>query len=114
MDNPLASYFDTTAWDPRDAISGGSRMIPVSTPRGEIRIWTRRTGHNPRLKVLLHGGPGATSELYESFDTWFPRAGIEYYHYDHDGPWPPALDGGAAAAGPLPALPRRQPPVAVR
>ena len=35
--------------------------------------------------LLLHGGPGATSELYESFDTWFPRAGIEYYYYDQLG-----------------------------
>jgi len=61
-------------------------MIPVSTPAGEFRVWTRRVGTNPDLKVLLlHGGPGATSELYESFDTWFPRAGLEYYHYDQLG-----------------------------
>lgn len=61
-------------------------MIPVRTPAGEFRVWTRRVGTNPGLKVLLlHGGPGATSELYESFDTWFPRAGIEYYHYDQLG-----------------------------
>ncbi len=86
MSQPLASYFDTSTWDPRDAVSGGSRMIPVSTPSGEFRVWTRRVGTNPGLKVLLlHGGPGATSELYESFDTWFPRAGIEYYHYDQLG-----------------------------
>ena len=57
-------------------------MIPVSTPAGEFRVWTKRVGTNPDLKVLLlHGGPGATSELYECFDTWFPRAGIEYYYY---------------------------------
>jgi len=61
-------------------------MIPVSTPAGEFRVWTKRAGTNPSLKVLLlHGGPGATSELYECFDTWFPRAGIEYYHYDQLG-----------------------------
>ena len=35
--------------------------------------------------LLLHGGPGATSELYECFDTWFPRAGLEYYYYDQLG-----------------------------
>jgi len=61
-------------------------MIPVSTPGGRFRVWTRRVGTNPGLKVLLlHGGPGATSELYECFDTWFPRAGIEYYYYDQLG-----------------------------
>jgi proline iminopeptidase len=61
-------------------------MIPVSTPAGELQVWTKRVGTNPALKVLLlHGGPGATSELYECFDTWFPRAGIEYYYYDQLG-----------------------------
>ena len=86
MDAPPASYFDTSTWDPRDVLSGGSRMIPVSTPSGEFQVWTKRVGNNADLKVLfLHGGPGATSELYESFDTWFPRAGIEYYFYDQLG-----------------------------
>jgi proline iminopeptidase len=86
MDQPPASYFDTSAWDRRDVISGGSRMIPISTPRGEFRVWTKRVGTNPDLKVLLlHGGPGASDELYECFDTWFPRAGIEYYYYDQLG-----------------------------
>jgi proline iminopeptidase len=86
MSEPPASYFDTSAWSHPDVISGGSRRIPVRTPAGEFRVWTRRVGHNPVLKVLLlHGGPGATSELFESFDTWFPRAGVEYYHYDQLG-----------------------------
>lgn len=86
MTAPPVSYFDTSAWLPRDVISGGSRLIPVSTPAGDFRVWTRRVGNNPALKVLLlHGGPGATSELYECFDTSFPRAGIEYYHYDQLG-----------------------------
>ena len=35
--------------------------------------------------LLLHGGPGATDELYECFDAWFPGAGIEYYYYDQLG-----------------------------
>src|SRR6185437_2931641 len=86
MNQPPASYFDTSSWDSRDVLSGGSRMVPVSTPSGEFRVWTRRVGTNPDLKVLLlHGGPGATDELYECFDTWFPRAGIEYYYYDQLG-----------------------------
>jgi proline iminopeptidase len=86
MTEPTASYFDTRTWFSRDVISGGSRMIPVSTPAGEFRVWTKRVGTNPSVKVLLlHGGPGATSELYECFDTRFPLAGIEYYYYDQLG-----------------------------
>jgi proline iminopeptidase len=86
MTEPTASYFDTRTWFSRDVISGGSRMIPVSTPAGEFRVWTKRVGTNPSVKVLLlHGGPGATSELYECFDTRFPLARIEYYYYDQLG-----------------------------
>jgi proline iminopeptidase len=86
MTQPPSSYLDTSSWDRRDVISGGSRMVPVSTPSGEYRVWTRRVGNNPDLKVLLlHGGPGASDELYESFDLWFPQAGIEYYYYDQLG-----------------------------
>ena len=86
MTAPPESYFDTSGWDPRDVRSGGSRLVQVSTPSGEFRAWTKRVGTNPDLKVLLlHGGPGATGELYECFDTWFPGAGIEYYYYDQLG-----------------------------
>jgi proline iminopeptidase len=81
-----APYFDTSSWDPDVAVAGGARMVPVSTPAGEFRVWTKRVGTNPDLKVLLlHGGPGATDELYECFDVWFPGAGIEYYFYDQLG-----------------------------
>lgn len=32
--------------------------------------------------LLLHGGPGAPHDLYEIFDSYFPKAQIEYYYYD--------------------------------
>jgi proline iminopeptidase len=80
------SYFDTSTWEARDVLAGGSRLIPVSTPSGTFRVWTKRTGTNPDLKVLLlHGGPGASSEGWEGLDTHFPGAGVEYYHYDQLG-----------------------------
>ena len=83
---PISSYFDTSTWHPRDVLSGGARLIPISTPSGEFRVWTKRVGTNPDLKVLLlHGGPGASDELYECFDAWFPGVGIEYYYYDQLG-----------------------------
>ncbi len=61
-------------------------MIPVSTPAGTFRVWTKRTGDNPTTKVLLlHGGPGATHEYLLGFDSFLPQAGIEYYYYDQLG-----------------------------
>ena len=61
-------------------------MIPIETPKGTFRVWTKRVGNNPRMKMLLlHGGPAATHEYFEAFDGYFPAAGIEYYYYDQLG-----------------------------
>jgi len=71
-----------------DRISGGVRMIPVDTPKGRFKVWTKRHGNNPRIKLLfLHGGPGATYEFFEPADSYLPAAGIEYYFYDQLGSW---------------------------
>jgi proline iminopeptidase len=69
-----------------DRLSGGVTMIPITTPRGTFRVWTKRVGNNPRVKVLLlHGGPGATHEGFECFDSYLPAAGIQYFYYDQLG-----------------------------
>ena len=61
-------------------------MIPITTPKGEFKVWTKRVGNNPKIKVLLlHGGPGFTHEQYESFDGYFPNESIEYIYYDQLG-----------------------------
>jgi proline iminopeptidase len=79
-----SSYFDSTGRD--DVLAGGVKLIPVSTPKGEFKVWTKRVGNNPRIKVLLlHGGPGATHEYFEAFDSYFPKEGFEYYYYDQLG-----------------------------
>lgn len=78
------SYFDCSGRD--DLLSGGVKMIPIETPKGTFRVWTKRIGNNPTTKVLLlHGGPGITHEYLEAFDSYFPAAGIEYYYYDQLG-----------------------------
>ncbi|HZJ01112.1 MAG TPA: proline iminopeptidase-family hydrolase [Gemmatimonadaceae bacterium] len=67
-------------------ISIGVKLIPITTPKGNFRVWTKRVGDNPRIKLLLlHGGPGGTHEYFEAFDGYFPDAGIEYYFYDQLG-----------------------------
>jgi len=77
-------YFDNTGR--ADAWQGGVRMIPITTPRGSFRVWTKRTGNNPKLKVLLlHGGPALTHEYWEVMDSYLPAAGVEYYYYDQLG-----------------------------
>jgi proline iminopeptidase len=77
-------YLDYSSRD--DELSGGSRLIPIDTPAGPFRVWVKRVGNNPRLRVLLlHGGPGATHEYLEACDSFLPAAGIEYYYYDQLG-----------------------------
>jgi proline iminopeptidase len=78
------SYFDNAGRD--DVLSGGVKVVPIQTPKGEFHVWTKRTGNNPSTKMLLlHGGPGVTHEGFEACDSYFPAAGIEYYYYDQLG-----------------------------
>ncbi len=77
-------YLDNSGRD--DRLSGGVKLIPIETPSGTFKVWTKRVGNNPSMKLLLlHGGPGATHEYFEAFDSYLPGAGIEYYYYDQLG-----------------------------
>ena len=79
-----AGYHDNTGRD--DTLSGGVRMIPITTPKGTFKVWTKWVGNNPKIKVLLlHGGPGFTHEYFEAADSYFPGAEVEYYYYDQLG-----------------------------
>ena len=45
-----ASYLDNSGRN--DLLAGGVRMIPVETTKGTFRVWTKRIGNNPKIKVL--------------------------------------------------------------
>ena len=80
----MNSYFDNAGR--KDLWAGGVRMIPIKTPKGTFNVWTKRVGNNPAVKLLLlHGGPAATHEYFEAFDSFLPGAGVEYYYYDQLG-----------------------------
>ena len=77
----LSDYLDYSGSP--DQLTGGIRRIPIQTSKGEFSVWVKRVGNNPRIRILLlHGGPGATHELYECFDGHLPAEGIEYIYYD--------------------------------
>jgi len=78
------TYLDNTGRD--DVLGGGARRIPISTPKGDFHVWTKRFGNNPTAKLLLlHGGPAATHEYFEACDCYLPAANVEYYYYDQLG-----------------------------
>lgn len=63
--------------------AAGVQMIELKEGH---KVWTKRIGNNPKIKVLLlHGGPALTHEYMECFESFFPQAGIEFYHYDQLG-----------------------------
>lgn len=76
----------TTETGPRIPAVGQGTLIPVETPAGTFNVWTKKVGDNPTIKVLLlHGGPAATHEQWESIEKPFALAGIEFYYYDQLG-----------------------------
>lgn len=79
----LSNYFTYSQDNPESA---GVKMIPIKTPIGEFKVWTKRFGNNPKIKILLlHGGPAMTHEYMECFETFFQREGFEFYEYDQLG-----------------------------
>lgn len=80
---PVSQYFN---YGDTGVQTGGVRMIPIKTPVGEFKVWTKRFGNNPKIKVLLlHGGPAAGHEYMECFESFFPKEGFEFYEYDQLG-----------------------------
>ncbi len=81
--NNASSYFDG---DTNAVKTGGVRVIPIQTPKGTFKIWTKQFGNNPTIKVLLlNGGPGATHEYFECMESFFPAENIEFIYYDQLG-----------------------------
>lgn len=79
----LAEYFKSS--EP-GIQTGGVKMIEIETPKGKFKVWTKKVGNNPRIKLLLlHGGPACTHEYFECMDSFLPAEGIEYYYYDQLG-----------------------------
>ncbi|MEZ5022054.1 MAG: proline iminopeptidase-family hydrolase [Chitinophagales bacterium] len=62
--------------------AGGVEMIQL---KEGYKVWTKRFGNSPMKVLLLHGGPALTHEFMECFESFFPQANIEFYHYDQLG-----------------------------
>lgn len=80
---PVSEYFN---YGDSGVQTAGIKMIPINTPVGEFKVWTKRFGNNPRIKILLlHGGPATGHEYMECFESFFPKEGFEFYEYDQLG-----------------------------
>ncbi|RYU97126.1 alpha/beta fold hydrolase [Emticicia agri] len=83
QDHILTQYFkDTTS----GIKSGGIQMVTINSPKGNFKVWTKRIGNNPSIKLLvLNGGPGGTHEYFECMESFLPVEGIELIYYDQLG-----------------------------
>ena len=80
-DSEKSNYFDYSNSD--DQVTGGVKMIPIETPKGVFKVYTKRMGNNPKMRLLLlHGGPGGTHEQFGNFEGYLPNEEIEYIYYD--------------------------------
>jgi proline iminopeptidase len=80
---PVSEYFN---YGDTSIQVAGIRLIPIKTPVGAFKVWTKRFGNNPDIKILLlHGGPATGHEYMECFESFFPNQGFEFYEYDQLG-----------------------------
>lgn len=83
QETSLAEYFSDTTTGIK---TGGVQMVTIDSPKGKFRVWTKRFGNNPKIKLLLlNGGPGGTHECFENFESFLPAEGIEFIYYDQLG-----------------------------
>jgi proline iminopeptidase len=81
--NPLAEYFKSSETGVK---TGNIKLIPIETSKGTMHVWTKTFGNHPTIKLLLlNGGPGATHEYFEGFESFLPAEGIEFIYYDQLG-----------------------------
>ena len=81
--SPLKNYFPPAG---AGIQHGGVQIVDIKTPQDTFHVWTKRFGHNPKLKVLLlQGGPGCTHEYWECMESYLPTEGIEFIYYDQLG-----------------------------
>ncbi|MBK9737570.1 MAG: proline iminopeptidase-family hydrolase [Saprospiraceae bacterium] len=79
----LTSYFTSNETGIK---TGGIKVIPIETSKGKFNVWTKTIGNHPTIKLLLlNGGPGATHEYFECFESFLPAEGIELIYYDQLG-----------------------------
>jgi proline iminopeptidase len=83
VESPSLTYFKNTETGVQN---GGVKVITIETPKGKFKVWTKRIGNNPQIKLLLlNGGPGLTHEYFECFENFLPAEGIEFIYYDQLG-----------------------------
>lgn len=82
-ENTVNEYFQNASTEIQN---GGVKQVTIKTPKGDFKVWTKRIGNNPKIKLLLlNGGPGMSHEYFECMESFLPKEGIEFIYYDQLG-----------------------------
>ena len=82
QDNPSVYYQSNS----KKIKNGGVQMIEITANDQKFKVWTKRIGNNPKIKLLLlNGGPGMSHEYFECMESFLPAEGIEFIYYDQLG-----------------------------
>ena len=77
------SYYNDAA---KGLKNGGVQMVEINTNNKKFKVWTKRIGNNPKIKLLLlNGGPGMSHEYFECMESFLPSEGIEFIYLDQLG-----------------------------
>ncbi len=77
------SYYSDTI---KGIKNGGVQMVEIKTNNKKFKVWTKRIGNNPKVKLLLlNGGPGMSHEYFECMESFLPKEGIEFIYLDQLG-----------------------------
>jgi proline iminopeptidase len=83
QENSQQDFFMTDTATIQD---GGVQMVDIPTAKGSFKVWTKKIGNNPKMKLLLlGGGPGLSHEYLECMESFMPAEGIEIIYYDQLG-----------------------------
>jgi proline iminopeptidase len=53
IDNKTLSVKEYFNYSDSGVKAAGVKMIPIKTDTGTFKVWTKRFGNNPRIKILL-------------------------------------------------------------
>ena len=77
------SYYNDAA---KGLKNGGVQMVEINTNNKKFKVWTKRIGNNPKIKLLLlNGGPGMSHEYFECMESFLPSERIEFIYLDQLG-----------------------------
>lgn len=66
--------------------TGGVQLVQIESKGKKFKIWTKKFGNSPSMKLLLlSGGPGTSHEYFECMESFLPAEGIELIYYDQLG-----------------------------